>query len=641
MPIIFPIDCVFVVARKVTFWCGRAAGLTPFLICLLLACSAVVAYADSLPGLPSGNAIVASLSVQPRGSAPPCDDRRAWAVPVLQQRQIRIVQHAKNLIEQPITDWSDIAYLSFNKIGDRQVGEQMMKQRQQRLMPLVLAECLLYNGDFITGIESVLRALITQPTWVLPAHDKGLRTLKRNGYFVDLNAADVADEVAQSVYLLRSALAPELVTQVIATLEQRVFLPMRVSFGGAAVPGHDWLLASHNWNPVCLEGVTSAALAVLQDRQDRALFINAAHVYSRKYITGFGADGYASEGLSYWNYGFSHFGELREKIIRATGGKVDLFDDDAVREIALFGHRIVMFPNNAALFGDALPGSRPDHDTMVYLNKSLNLGLVGYGYYSESGKLLTLFPGPPSVSAANTPAALSPVRHYFANAGVLVSRPAVHAFTKLAVTIKAGGNTTHSHNDIGSYAIGMGMEQPVGDPGGVKYYNRETFGPNRYKSKVFNSYGHPVPVVAGRLQSEADKIKVPSPITRFSELSDEIRIDLAVAYAEPTLKSLTRSMRYDRTGSGAVRVEDRFEYTSAQSFETAITSRGVANRIDDTTIEFAKGPERLRARLSASAPYELVEEKVSDSGAEFVRIGIRLRQPAANGYIAVEYLPMQ
>ena len=138
MSIIFLIDCVFDVARKVTFWCGRAAGLTPFLNCLLLACSAFLAYADSLPLLPSGNALVASLSEQPRGSAPPCDDRRAWAEPVLQQRQIRIVQHAKKFIMQPITDWSDNNYLRFNNMGDRQVGEQMMKQRQQRLMPLVL-----------------------------------------------------------------------------------------------------------------------------------------------------------------------------------------------------------------------------------------------------------------------------------------------------------------------------------------------------------------------------------------------------------------------------------------------------------------------------------------------------------------------
>jgi hypothetical protein len=376
------------------------------------------------------------------------------------------------------------------------------------------------------------------------------------------------------------------------------------------------------------------------DRQDRARFVEAAQIYSRNYISGFGADGYASEGISYWNYGFTRYVNLREKIMRSTGGLVDLFRNDRVREIALYGARIVMFPNNAALFGDALPGSRPDHDTMVYLNQTLAIGLMDFDNFSEVGGLLTLFPQLPPTSVRSIPVARS-LRHYFPNAGVLVSRPADRTASRVAVTIKAGGNTTHSHNDIGSYAIGMGVEQPVGDPGGVKYYNQETFGPNRYKSKVFNSFGHPVPVVAGRLQSDADKIKVPSPVTYFSEMIDEIKIDLSVAYAEPTLKSLTRSLRYDRADAGAVTIEDRFEYTSAQAFETAITSRGVSKRIDDATIEFVKVPERLRAKLSASAPYELLEETISENGAEFVRIGIRLRQPTTSGYIAVEYTPAQ
>lgn len=185
----------------------------------------------------------------------------------------------------------------------------------------------------------------------------------------------------------------------------------------------------------------------------------------------------------------------------------------------------------------------------------------------------------------------------------------------------------------------MGREQPIGDPGGVTYYNRETFGLRRYESKVFNSFGHPLPVVAGRLQSEANSIVVPPPVTNFDSDADEIRINLAKAYAEPTLKALTRSLRYNRLDSGGVTVEDRFEYSSPQSFETAITTRGMSKRIDSHTVLFSKGSERLQAKLGASGPFDMTEELISDSGAEFTRIGIRLREPATTGYISVDYTP--
>ena len=58
-----------------------------------------------------------------------------------------------------------------------------------------------------------------------------------------------------------------------ATMEQRIFAPLRESFHTGQ--GNGWLHAEMNWNPVCLAGPVGAALTVLPDRNDRALFAAA------------------------------------------------------------------------------------------------------------------------------------------------------------------------------------------------------------------------------------------------------------------------------------------------------------------------------------------------------------------------------
>jgi len=70
-----------------------------------------------------------------------------------------------------------------------------------------------------------------------------------------------------------------------------------------------------------LEGVTGAALAVIEPPEQRALFIAAAEHYSKYFLEGFTDDGYCSEGLGYWNYGFGYYIMLSEMIHQATAPK--------------------------------------------------------------------------------------------------------------------------------------------------------------------------------------------------------------------------------------------------------------------------------------------------------------------------------
>ena len=78
--------------------------------------------------------------------------------------------------------------------------------------------------------------------------------------------------------------------------------------------------------------MTGAALTLLESPQDRALYVAAAEHYSRNFLRGFTSDGYCSEGVGYWNYGFGYYVLLAETIHHATGGGVDLLALDEVNQ---------------------------------------------------------------------------------------------------------------------------------------------------------------------------------------------------------------------------------------------------------------------------------------------------------------------
>ena len=116
-----------------------------------------------------------------------------------------------------------------------------------------------------------------------------------------------------------------------------------------------------NWNAVCLKGVTGKALAMLPDVKDRAMFVAGAEHYIQHYDKGFENDGYDPEGLGYWNCWSSHFIELGENMLRATGGKVDLLaDPKKMQRVAMLGLQFPMLPDNSAPYGDA--GRMPKAD---------------------------------------------------------------------------------------------------------------------------------------------------------------------------------------------------------------------------------------------------------------------------------------
>lgn len=589
------------------------------------------------------------LSAQPSGFGVSCADRSVWAGKAAALTQA--ISQAEQDIAAPLAPFDPDAYLQFTKSGDRQPMERNLHSREGQLAPLVLAECAEYQGSFLPRIAEVLDSLAAMPSWTLSAHDPQLMNFHGTRYYVDLNAADMSDSMAEAMYLLGDKIPAATRKHVTAEMEKHVFGPMRDSYLSGSISadnhnGHWWLVADMNWNAVCLKGVTGAALAMLPDVKDRALFVAGAEHFIQHYENGFAEDGYDTEGLGYWNYGFSHFIELRENLFRATDGKIDLLAGEKMQRVALFGLQFPMLPNNSAAYGDAGTMPRADAHLVATIDHIFKLAPEQpQAQMSDVRGTLTsaafdLFPisGDQLVSPAAQALSQPSLRTYYADTGILVSRGAPGQ--DFAVTIKAGGNTTHSHNDIGSFVIGMGTVQPVGEPGGPHFYTGATFGPHRLDSKLLNSFGHPVPEIGGTLQLDATKVKVSVTSHEFTDAEDRIAIDMTNAYDLPALKHVTRTLTHSRSDAGLVEITDDFELTQPTEIIESLPTHGTWKQTDAHTVVFSLDGEDIRAVIDAPGPVTFTESKVDEYANPFTRVEVHVPL-AGSGKISMRFTPVK
>lgn len=613
-------------------------------IALITAC--IIGCAPSASAQPTDTRVreIASLLPEtPKGYGPPCSDRKAWTSSDLKQRLQDILTAADNLKNKEFPKWDDAAYLEYSQTGNRRGGEAMMNSRKAWLFPLVIAECIKNDNSYIPAIEKTLTALNTQPVWNWPAHDRQLKIYENKDYEVDLVSADLAHDLSQALYMLGKKISEKIRKETEDQLEERVFNPIKKTINEGNNK-HKWLYEQHNWNAVCLKGVTASALTTIKDKKIRAFFAAIAEEQIKNYLNGFPSDGYAIEGPTYWNYGFSHFSELRETLFTSTDGVIDLFTNPGVRAIALYGFRFEMTPGNIAAFGDASAAVGLDEFTKAYVNEALRLNqknkLATLPISSTqpgnaaplANAVLRLFGNPIATTGPNSGQYVTSDYDYFDNVGVLVSRPTSSG--GLAITIKAAGNGTHSHNDIGSYTIGVNKEQPTGDPGAA-FYSRKTFSKDRYQIRGISSWGHPVPVVNGQLQVNANTIHPKVINSDFSKSENKITIDMQKAYKSEELKTLTRTMTHNRSGSGTIIIEDSYEYNLPGQFEVALITKGHATINPDSSVDLWENNEHITAKIESSSFVQTSQEKIDEDGIKFTRVSAKTLRPSTKGYIKI------
>ncbi|MFR9502993.1 MAG: hypothetical protein SNH73_00895 [Rikenellaceae bacterium] len=580
--------------------------------------------------------------------AVPISNRKVWDKIAANPNFANAIKDAEPYLESGFPEWSDSLYSEFFISGKRTNGEIMLEAREDCINILILAECLENKGRFLPLIEYGLVDIAKQNSWVYPAHDYGQGNFLGRRCSVDLAASTNGANYAIAYVTLKEKFSKESCEIIYESLMRHILNPIRYTM--VSGKGHVWLRETTNWNAVCLSGVTTAALALLDDRYERAAYVHLAEKYSQNSIVGYPQDGYCTEGLGYYNFGFANYISLREVLYQATDGEIDLFKDEKIRNIAQFPVNIEIVNGVCPYYADCRWGVTVSPHLVNYCSRNLGLGLEEYDnlefdIFSIDFAKTCMNTMPNSVSKSKPAEGGSSfkLRHYFDKSIVLVTRYAADSECKIAASIKGGHNNEHhNHNDVGSYTVVVGDEILMGDMGGPFEYTDKTFTDKRYVLyKILSSFGHPVPLISGNEQRAGRQHEAKLVYKNFTDLKDEFVIDIASAYSKDArISKLERHCELSREGKGYFVLRDEFTQDVVQPIETAITTRSKYEiSPDQKSITLIGERESVKIEITASAPYDINICEITSGPFPYTRIGIQTKT-VTEGSIELKYIPL-
>ena len=612
---------------------------------------------------------------------PSITERAFWEELSQKPQYRKIIQTVEKEMKTPVANVPEELYLQFSQNGNRTNYQNAYGRRNAGLSRAVLAECFENQGRFIPRIEEHLKAYFNDRSWVLPAHDRSLDNF--NGkYDIDLVSSNAAWKLATIGAVLGDRLSKDVREELDRQLELCCFIPFRTHIL-TGKPKLWWVRGINNWNAVCLAGVGGAALTHLKSKEERAWFLAAIETFIQNSNIGYTEDGYCTEGVGYWCYGFGHHALLSETVRRATNDKIQILDQEKLRKVALYGFTIEILPGFSPSFADCSMRAIPTRSLLAFLNRYYGFQLNNYDFtLPEQGQDLCALGVygtnlPPRLTEAsagyapkfgNVKSFQDPIsnRTWFPSAQILILRPegwkstltklenraelakAVEELPGFAVAMKGGHNAEqHNHNDVGTYVILHRGTLPALDLGG-EVYTRRTFSKDRYVSDVLNSWGHNVPVVAGCLQKTGAQYAAKVLKTDFNEKEDSLLLDYAAAYDVKACRKLTREFVYSRMET-KFSVEDQVEFDSPQTFEVPmVTITGWKK--DGKNVILGEGKSAVRAVICVKADgKEMTDWTLKEDGfkADFAaresarRLAIVLPNPVKSASVKITYAPVE
>ncbi|NLN89342.1 MAG: hypothetical protein GX134_04195 [candidate division WS1 bacterium] len=627
----------------------KLLGMSPYLALPMVLASSAVAQGISAQEIAE---LAATLPAEPAVSGAPISNRQAWEDLAARTNFASVIAQAEALAQEPLPETTDALYLEFFETGNRTHWQAVASQRRGRVSTFALAECLEGQGRFIAPLREAIHSICSEATWVMPAHDSNRVNIEGQRIDIDLGSSALGWNMATACALLGDRLDEETQTLVRGRIRERILDPFLAMIRGER-EANWWLVGTNNWNHVCLAGVVGAALAVAEAPEERAEFILAGARYAGFGLRGFTPDGYCSEGVGYWNYGFGHFASLAEMIQQATGGQIDLFARADVLAPALYGARMEIADGVYPSFADCAVTAKPDARLMSFLSHKYGLGLADYppelmvgpgGGVAEA--VLYSFPvsQPIEVGDEVRQALASTGATWFENAGILISRPeSGQSSSRLGIAAKGGNNAEHhNHNDVGSYVVVTSGRAVLLDPG-AEIYTARTFSGQRYESKLLNSYGHPVPVIAGELQMTGAQSHGEVIDAVFAPDEDRLSIEMSSCYDVDELQSLQRTFSHQRTGHGVFTVTDAVRFSSPQTYETALITRGDVERVAANVLHVYDTDVALRVEIETSGPgFSLSEDRIEeDAPVQPLRIGVTLNEPVTQATVTLRIEPLE
>ena len=263
---------------------------------------------------------------------------------------------AEKMLSEPIETLPYSEFFRFYETGSRVEYEQLYMMHRKRLWHLVAMALWEDDKRWIDGICDALVAITGEFCWTFPAHaDKNLSYEALRGH-IDLFAAETAQSLSETLFLLGDRLPTLVVDMVRANLMERIVEPYLR--GGQDFPKNNWQAVCNGCVAMCfMELGLDRELQMIKDRVLEGMQI---------FLDSYPEDGICLEGAIYWTYGFGYFVHTAAMLREYTQGEIDLFRSEKVRNIAHF--------YEWAFVGDEYTVPFADAGHILYLNP----GFIGF-----------------------------------------------------------------------------------------------------------------------------------------------------------------------------------------------------------------------------------------------------------------------
>lgn len=604
---------------------------------------------------PSIKQIEMLRSVMPKGvfqPAPVVSNRVYWDKIAASNSGKEWLNNAlKSILTNPEVPIADSIYRRANKEGNRGIYKPRYYRTMQRLEGFVLAECIENKGRFLSQIEVYLEAIMDMKSWLHPNHDDNDNgVLEGRRVSIDLGARRFGSDLALTQVLLGEKLSKGVNQKITEQLQWRI-VDTYLQSCKVNDENNRWIKSTSNWNSVCTSGSIFVTIATSKDADKRLVAVGSMLNSMQHYLSGFGQDGYCSEGAGYWGYGFGHYLYLAQIIHDYTDGKIDLFDagnPDKLKNVGNFPTTYQIHTGICAPFSDGV--SKVSNDGGFAYNMSARKFGLKMPLASKKSKSHDSFSAVYQLIAweyenvANkieTAQALELADYtYFDDFGMVISRGKQEV--PLSIAIKAGHNSeNHNHSDVGTYTIVLNDKIMTGDIGAPSYIAGSFAKDNPARS----SWGHPLPRINNTLQSNGREFAGTIIATTFKDSFDKVEVDIKSAYEIPSITKLIRTMENDKSGTGTIIIKDEFSASEPVTFGTALMTLSEYEIIGNKTIVLTVENQKLKVDISSDDGYlkivdELVPVKHLREGGPAYRIGVDFIKPIRKGEITMKYTPI-
>ncbi|MGC8845592.1 MAG: heparinase II/III domain-containing protein [Candidatus Hydrogenedens sp.] len=485
------------------------------------------------------------------------------------------LQWAKELLQEqttiPPTPYT--LYREYKRTGDRKKYEQPYFLKRSMLSATTLLIYFENDDSLLPLLNDLIWNICEETSWVLPAHER-----QEKYTYVDLFSAETATQLAHTFLFLEDKLPDEIKKRIRYEVKRRVMQPYLFYSENK----YGWVSGRNNWTGVCAGSIGECFIILEENEQIlRKAITLVTNQLARFLKNGFAEDGGCLEGISYWNYGLTHYVSFGELLYEATDGNVNIMQNPRLYQIAFYPYVVYLGNGQFASFSDApsqfYPHAFITHRLAERFSAYDRLSSTSHPFiYHKLGKRL-------NVDYLHALANPSPIHWHFGDIirNILWSYPYSqqakqeipikstclpksgiarfvskdnHGNTHIVICKAGSNNEPHNHNDVGSFVYAVNNTIFLTDPG-AGLYSREYFSAKRYENIFTNSYGHSLPVIGGKLQSTGEQYKG----ELIYEEPNKAIINFHEAYNIPTLKKAQRTLLLNENG---LKITDIFEFSN-------------------------------------------------------------------------------